>query len=546
MTTTLAEIDGPGDAELISAVRGGDLSAYGDLFERHVDAARRLARQLTNHSDADDLVSDAFAKVLKVLQDGRGPDLAFRAYLLTAVRRLHIDRIRSTSKLHTTGDLEPFDPGVPFRDTAVEGFENAAAAKAFASLPERWQLVLWHTEVEGHKPAEVATLLGMSANSVSALAYRAREGLRQAFLNSHAVELEDAQCRWTHEHLGGYVRNGLSKRDAGKVEKHLDECRPCMAIYLELTEVNSNLGALLAPLLLGSVAGTTYLAGAGGTLAAKGGLLLLFGRAKDLVLANTQAAAVGSVAAVTAVAGVSVVAITTGDDSPQTAGSPPAGIVRSAEPAPAKTAEQVTGQATDPVPTAPSSPSPNPLSEAPVPAPLLAPPMGTTPTDSPSTDPTLDAPGPTEPTSDPTSTDPTPTAPADPSPAPTDTPPEPEPSPTAPTEPPVTHDLKLSIAKTRHTFGTRLDITTSGYPPNGHATITIDSNLLAFGRISKKCDRVGLTTKFTCPVTAADPAVRIDLVLEVFTSVRASVVADNFTDADTSNNSASWKSALLP
>ena len=31
----------------------------------------------------------------------------------------------------------------------------------------------------------------MSANSVSALAYRAREGLRQAFLNSHIGDLED-------------------------------------------------------------------------------------------------------------------------------------------------------------------------------------------------------------------------------------------------------------------------------------------------------------------------------------------------------------------
>ena len=43
-------------------------------------------------------------------------------------------------------------------------------------------MVLWHTEVEGQRPAEVAPLLGMSPNSVSALAYRAREGLRQAFV----------------------------------------------------------------------------------------------------------------------------------------------------------------------------------------------------------------------------------------------------------------------------------------------------------------------------------------------------------------------------
>src|SRR4051794_981625 len=129
-------VDERGDAELITAVRAGDVGAYGELFSRHVDAARRLARQLVSAGDVDDLVSEAFAKVLGVLQRGGGPDLAFRAYLLTAVRRLHVDRIRATARLHSTGDLTPFDPGIPFRDTALEGFENATAAKAFASLPE--------------------------------------------------------------------------------------------------------------------------------------------------------------------------------------------------------------------------------------------------------------------------------------------------------------------------------------------------------------------------------------------------------------------------
>mgnify|MGYP002349595393 FL=1 len=119
------------DAELISRVRGGDTEAYGELFARHRDAATRLARQIASYGDADDLVSDAFIKVLKVLQGGGGPDLAFRAYLLTAVRRLHVDRIRATKRVHTTDDLTPFDPGVPFTDTVISGFEGAAAARAF-------------------------------------------------------------------------------------------------------------------------------------------------------------------------------------------------------------------------------------------------------------------------------------------------------------------------------------------------------------------------------------------------------------------------------
>lgn len=244
----------PSDAELISAVRGGDTTAYGELFARHVEAARRLARQLTSVADVDDLVSEAFAKVLTIVQRGGGPDLAFRAYLLTAVRSLHIDSVRGAQRLRPVDDFTPFDDGIPFRDTAVEGFENQAAAKAFASLPERWQLVLWHTEVEGQKPAEVAQLLGMSANSVSALAYRAREGLRQAFLNMHAQEAEDDACAWTQANVGAYIRNAASKRDAAKVRAHVDECRRCTGIYLELSEVNSNLSAVLGPLVLGSAA----------------------------------------------------------------------------------------------------------------------------------------------------------------------------------------------------------------------------------------------------------------------------------------------------
>ena len=42
------------------------------------------------------------------------------------------------------------------------------------------------------------------------------------------------------------MRGGLSRRDAARVEQHLQECRPCTALYLELTEVNSNLRAVLA------------------------------------------------------------------------------------------------------------------------------------------------------------------------------------------------------------------------------------------------------------------------------------------------------------
>jgi len=298
MTDLLNDIDTSSDAELISSVRGGDVAAYGQLFERHVQAANRLGRQLARGPDVDDLVSEAFAKVLQVLQRGGGPDVAFRAYLLTAVRRLHVDKIRSGAKLQTTDDMTQFDPGIPFQDTAVADFENGAAAKAFASLPERWQLVLWHLEVEGQKPLDIAPLLGMSANSVSALAYRAREGLRQAFLTMHLADISAEDCRWVNEHLGAYVRKGLARRDTAKVQEHLDECRRCTAMYLELSEVNSNLAGIIAPLLLGSAAaGYLSSSGAGAT-----GLLAVAGRVRDSISANAGLVTAGALAAGVAVA----------------------------------------------------------------------------------------------------------------------------------------------------------------------------------------------------------------------------------------------------
>jgi RNA polymerase sigma factor (sigma-70 family) len=410
MTDLLRDVETPSDAELISRVRGGDVAAYGELFSRHKDAATRLARQLVRGPDSDDLVSEAFAKVLTVLQGGGGPDVAFRAYLLTAVRRLHIDRVRLGQRLQTTDDMTPFDPGVPFQDTAVAGFESGAAAKAFASLPERWQLVLWHLEVEGQKPADIAPLLGMSPNSVSALAYRAREGLRQAFLTMHLSDISGTDCRWVTEHLGAFVRKGLSKRDTAKIAGHLDGCRRCTAMYLELDEVNSNLAGIIAPLLLGAAA-TGYLASGGA--GATGAVVGMLSRAKELVAANTGAVAAGGVAA--GVAAVAVTAVSLGafgHHKPDVVADQPAGLTSASAPAAAGGSPSVTagpsgstgtrtatpaataGPSTGPTPTVSASASPAPiasvspsasLSTAPPSGPVPTTPAGASPSSSPAT-----------------------------------------------------------------------------------------------------------------------------------------------------------------
>ncbi|MFN3865978.1 MAG: RNA polymerase sigma factor, partial [Demequina sp.] len=171
------------DPELIAGVRAGDSAAFGALYERHVDAARKVASHYTNStSDVDDVVAEAFARVLRALQRGDGPDLAFRAYLFTVVRRTGMDVIDKGIRTKPRDDMSPYESALGYSaasdEPAIDGFEHDMVGNAFTSLPERWQAVLWYTEVEKKSPREIAPLLGLSANAVAALAYRAREALR--------------------------------------------------------------------------------------------------------------------------------------------------------------------------------------------------------------------------------------------------------------------------------------------------------------------------------------------------------------------------------
>ncbi len=243
------------DAELISAARSGDPDAYGVLYERHADAARRLACCLMHSkADAEDVVAEAFARVLAALRRGGGPSEAFRPYLLTAARRIAFDQARARRSLIPTDEADLPDPGEPFDDPTIADLDRSLVVRAFTSLPERWSAVLWHTEVERARAADVALLLGITPNGVAALSRRAREGLRQAYLQMHLSGPVRPECRPVVGKLGAHVRGGLSSRDARRVETHLQACTDCAAAFTELRAINDSLRGQLAPVVLGGAA----------------------------------------------------------------------------------------------------------------------------------------------------------------------------------------------------------------------------------------------------------------------------------------------------
>ncbi|WP_235883559.1 sigma-70 family RNA polymerase sigma factor [Saccharopolyspora elongata] len=334
MATVPAEVQGPSDTELLEEVRSGSSAAYAQLYERHVGAAYNMARQVAKSpAEADDLVSEAFTKVLDTLRDGRGPNTAFRAYLLTALRHTAYDRTRRERKVQLADDVAEVsgaDVSVPFTDTAVAGLERTLAAQAFTRLPERWQTVLWHIEIEGQTPAQVAPLLGLTPNGVSALAYRAREGLRQAYLQVHLGQLDAAeagveQCRAAVDRLGAWTRGGLSKRETTQVETHLDGCDRCRALAAELADVNGALRVIIAPLVLGgSVTGYLALSSSGGAAA---GAAVAAGSASGAAGAASagprQAVTAGAATAVLAAAVALALASGTDQSVPVAQAAPP-------------------------------------------------------------------------------------------------------------------------------------------------------------------------------------------------------------------------------
>ncbi|MFM9551631.1 sigma-70 family RNA polymerase sigma factor [Streptomyces caniscabiei] len=259
----------PSDADLIAWMRSGDDSAYEELYRRHAQAVRRYARTCCRDAHtADDLTAEVFARMLQAVRRGSGPEHAVRAYLLTSVRRVAATWTSSAKREQLVDDFAVFaaqasrgaevsdsdtlDLGADVR--AMHEAEQSMAMQAFRSLPERWQAVLWHTEVEDESPSEVATLFGLDANGTRVLASRAREGLKQAYLQAHVSATlagNSAECARYADRLGAYARGSLRTRAERGLRAHLEGCAACRLAAGQIRDVASGIPAVVPVAVIG-------------------------------------------------------------------------------------------------------------------------------------------------------------------------------------------------------------------------------------------------------------------------------------------------------
>ncbi|MFE2551943.1 sigma-70 family RNA polymerase sigma factor [Streptomyces sp. NPDC059355] len=286
------------DAQLCALLREreseaeADLSdVMGEVFARHHDAVLAYARTCCRDlATAGDLAAEAFARTYRAVAWGAGPEYVWRPYLLTCVRRVAAEWARRGARTQLSGDFDTWAAGLAgdqdVEDAALLAEEGSLVLRAYRSLPERWQAVLWDAVVENAPAVETARRLGISAGGVGSLAARAREGLREAYLRAHLDQSVSDECR----HYGGLLAAALrrpGKRVTRDLGRHLRACDGCGRAERDLRAVNDRLGALLpAGILLWHPATSALSAGVHGAHLAAGKLVGLkvaaarFGAAK--------------------------------------------------------------------------------------------------------------------------------------------------------------------------------------------------------------------------------------------------------------------------
>ena len=137
---------------------------------------RFVTRLVGQQADAEDVVQQTFAAVVSKIGAFRGGAGDLRSWVFTIAYRaamdVHRGRNRAVALEEDVAD-EPAEP-VDLETPPVE------LRKAFATLGSQDQYLLTLKYQDDFSNPEIAGILGLSANHVGVLLYRARQNLRKA------------------------------------------------------------------------------------------------------------------------------------------------------------------------------------------------------------------------------------------------------------------------------------------------------------------------------------------------------------------------------
>lgn len=149
------------------------------------DKLFRLALRITfDRAEAEDVVQETLIRVWNK-RDEWEQFGSIEAYCITVARNLAIDRSerRDSQTLELTPEMEQTpDASSPY-DQLVSRERLALVRRLVRELPEKQRTIMQLRDVEGKSYKEIAVLLGLTEEQVKVNLFRARQKVKQQFIN---------------------------------------------------------------------------------------------------------------------------------------------------------------------------------------------------------------------------------------------------------------------------------------------------------------------------------------------------------------------------
>jgi RNA polymerase sigma-70 factor (ECF subfamily) len=180
------------DENLMLAVRDGDVSKLGLLFDRHHRSLFDFFARLTgSRTIAEDLVQDVFFRMLKYRQTFR-PDSHFKAWMFHIARNARFDHF----KKHQPETLLPEDGAsalqsrTPSPGHGIEQEQHAILLEcAMFQLPPEKREVLILSRYQEMKYEQIAEVMGCEVGAIKVRVHRALKELREIFFKLSSEKL---------------------------------------------------------------------------------------------------------------------------------------------------------------------------------------------------------------------------------------------------------------------------------------------------------------------------------------------------------------------
>jgi len=185
------------DRYLFERFYAGDDRAFLELFDRHTPKLHLYCLKLVKErSTADDLLQDAWERMIQMRSSGAPPPENPIGYLVRTVRNLSLNRIRDQKHHVALDDLaESEHPGAEDRELSRD--EELVVA-ALPRLSESYREVLVLHTYAGYRFEEIAEMLDEPVGAIRTRAWRARAQLARVI--SASIELEEQRMNENSNH----------------------------------------------------------------------------------------------------------------------------------------------------------------------------------------------------------------------------------------------------------------------------------------------------------------------------------------------------------